>query len=92
MVSLCGSKTRILFCLLAAVGLFAFFFVEWNQTAFTLYRNSVMDESTRIHVATFDASDGHKYNMENCDIARSLFGTQQGVRVRYWCEKGRFNK
>ena len=60
------------------------------SNAFTLYRNSVTDARMRIHVATFDAADGADYNNENCDVARELFAGQDGVTVRYWCEKGRF--
>jgi hypothetical protein len=58
--------------------------------SYTLYRNSPMDKNMRIHVATFDAVDGDRYNVENCQTARTLFEGQPGVRVRYWCEKGRF--
>ena len=50
------------------------------------------DENSRIHVATFDASDGNDYNSENCEIAMDLFRNQEGVTVKYWCEKGRFKK
>ena len=59
---------------------------------YTLYRNSVTDggETMRIHVASFDASDGNDYNSSNCEIARQLFQQQDGVKVRYWCEKGPF--
>lgn len=49
----------------------------------------------RIHVATFDAHVGgdeenRAYNFENCQIAKSLFEGQPGVRVTYVCEEGRF--
>ena len=59
---------------------------------YTLYRNSSTTggDSMRIHVATFDSKDGEDYNRENCDTARQLFVAQEGVIVRYWCEKGRF--
>jgi hypothetical protein len=46
----------------------------------------------RIHVATFDAADGDKYNRENCNLARDLFAQQPGVTVKYWCETGRFRR
>lgn len=59
---------------------------------FTLYRNSVLDPTMRIHIATFDTSEGERYNAENCNIAADLFSSQQGVTVRYWCEPGRFQK
>ena len=57
---------------------------------FTLYRNSPIDKTMRIHVATFNARAGEKYNAENCDIAAGLFVAQGGVTVRYWCERGPF--
>jgi hypothetical protein len=58
----------------------------------TLYRNSVTDPSMRIHVATFDATDGEKYNNGNCEQARELFQAQPGVKTRFWCEKGKYRK
>jgi hypothetical protein len=59
---------------------------------FTLYRNSPIDATMRIHMATFDSEDGEAYNRVNCDIAVDLFMKQPGVTARYWCEKGRFRK
>lgn len=61
-----------------------------DASSFTLYRNSVLNDGARIHVATFDAADGEAYNRENCAAAASLFGGQPGTRTRFWCEKGRF--
>jgi hypothetical protein len=46
----------------------------------------------RLHVATFDAKDGEKYNQENCEIARELFQKEDGVITKFWCEKGVFRK
>jgi hypothetical protein len=63
-----------------------------NSASYTLYRGSVVGENLRIHVATFDASDGETYNRENCQTAADLFARQQGVRVRYWCEKGGYRR
>ncbi len=59
---------------------------------FSLYRNSVTDENMRIHVATFDASDGESYNRGNCEQAQALFQGQSGVKTKFWCEKGSFRK
>jgi hypothetical protein len=56
---------------------------------YTLYRTSVVPGITRIHVATFDATEGGAYNKETCEIARGLFQRQPGVVVLYFCEKGR---
>ena len=63
-----------------------------ESTSFTLYRNSILDENMRIHVATFDASDGDRYNKENCNQAQELFQKQPAVKTKFWCEKGSFKK
>ncbi|HEV7344289.1 MAG TPA: hypothetical protein VGN60_01465 [Devosia sp.] len=59
---------------------------------YTLYRNSALDPSMRIHVASFDSGDGAEYNQENCQVAADLFGGQTGISTRFWCEKGRFEQ
>ena len=62
-----------------------------DNDVYTLYRGSaVRNSEMRIHIATFDATDGENYNKTNCFIAAGLFENQPGVSVRYWCEKGRF--
>lgn len=70
-----------------------------QETTYTLYRSSISPniigepkklENMRIHVATFDSNERDPYNQENCRIAMDLFQSQQGVMVRYWCEKGRY--
>jgi hypothetical protein len=58
---------------------------------YTLYRNSVLDASMRIHIATFDAEEGEDYNAENCNIAADLFQRQPDVETRFWCEPGRYH-
>ena len=65
-----------------------------DNTVFTLYRNSVTTggEEMRLHVATFDSSDGERYNRGNCEQAQILFQSQQGVKTKFWCEKGRYKK
>ena len=64
------------------------------------------DDTLRIHVATFDAThldaaQNAKYNLANCKFAHDLFTSSQphyhgsifgGIKIRYWCEKGRFRK
>jgi len=59
---------------------------------FVLYRNSITNESTRLHVATFDSADGEEYNRGNCEQALQLFQAQPGVKTKFWCEKGRYRK
>ena len=61
-----------------------------DATAYTLYRSSLVIENARLHVATFDAADGARYNNENCLSARDLYQRQEGVKTTFWCEKGRF--
>ena len=65
-----------------------------SDNVYTLYRSSATlgGGIARIHVATFDASDGQRYNMENCETAMKLFSQQPSVTVKYWCEKGRYKK
>ena len=63
-----------------------------SSSTYTLYRNSVTDSLMRVHIATFDSTDGAKYNQENCQIAQELFQKQVGVITKFWCEKGRFSK
>lgn len=63
-----------------------------DENVYTLYRNSVTDRALRIHIATFDANEGHAYNMENCQLAADLFAGQSGVSVRFWCERGRYRR
>ncbi len=73
--------------------LISLFLMSCSQNeSYTLYRNSVIDKTMRLHVATFDAKDGEKYNQENCEIARELFQKQDGVITKFWCEKGVFRK
>lgn len=57
--------------------------------AYTLYRSSVIGPE-RIHVGSFDTKGGNDYNEANCRLAGDLFQQQPGVKVRFWCEKGRF--
>jgi hypothetical protein len=51
-----------------------------NAATYTLYRNSVVLENARIHVATFDAAAAEQYNSENCRVASDLFQQQPGVK------------
>ncbi len=68
-----------------------FFPVPEGRVA-ALYRSSRDFPEMRIHIATFDADEKFEYNWENCQVAAGLFQEQPGVKVRYWCEKGRYRK
>lgn len=59
-------------------------------TKYTLYRNSFFDPKSRIHVATFDAQEKGTYNQENCFDAVKLYMNQEGIKTKFWCEKGGF--
>jgi len=63
-----------------------------DGSTYTLYRNSTLDAGMRVHIATFDASDGEAYNRENCGIVRDRMQSQPGIITRFWCEKGRYQK
>ena len=75
-----------------------------SDNTYTLYRewldiqSQEVDNSKRIHVATFDAAYDATYNFANCRFAEELFNAKQphkahtGKRIRYWCEKGRFRE
>lgn len=63
-----------------------------DDSTFTLYRSSVTDPLMRVHIATFDTDNKAAYNQGNCDLARDLFQKQDGVKVKFWCEKGRYRK
>lgn len=64
-----------------------------NDAVFTLYRNSPIDASMRIHVASFDTRDSApNYNQENCTTVADVMQSQPRVTARYWCEKGRYRE
>jgi hypothetical protein len=79
---------QLAFLIMTAVGLSAC----GAESTYTLYRNSITDENMRLHVATFDSSDGDAYNRENCAVAKELFQAQPAVRTKFWCEKGRYRR
>jgi hypothetical protein len=64
-----------------------------NEEIYTLYRNSAVDETVRIHMATFDTDDGpktHLRNMTNCMYVQKLFQDQPHETNKFWCEKGAY--
>jgi hypothetical protein len=83
-----------IFFKLAAILLALLLLTACGDGTYTLYRSSptLGGGIARIHVATFDADEGQRYNMENCEIAMELFKSQQGLTVKYWCEKGKYKK
>ena len=78
----------------AVIGVVIGWFGHATRTgvAYTLYRNSPLESTARIHIATFDADESDNYNNENCQQAQSLFQQQPGVTNKFWCEKGRYRR
>lgn len=87
-----GASTRSIVAVFGLLLAFSALAATDAGQTFTLYRNSVLNPKMRIHVATFDADDGAAYNSGNCNQAQSLFEAQDGVKTKFWCEKGRFKK
>jgi hypothetical protein len=79
-----------------AIPLVVLLLMACGENSYTLYRSSPVPTDDlslrRVHVATFDAYENQSYNQENCQTAASLFQSQPGVIVKYWCEKGEFKK
>ncbi|MDP1731123.1 MAG: hypothetical protein Q8L54_08110 [Devosia sp.] len=63
-----------------------------RSPTYTLYRNSPVDASMRVHVATYDANDRGSFNQGNCRHASDLLNKQGVVGVKWWCEEGRFRE
>jgi hypothetical protein len=78
--------------ILLSLSLLALAGCDSGNEIFTLYRNSGTNENMRIHVASFDATDGEVYNRGNCEQAQLLFQAQPEVKTKFWCEKGAFKK
>ena len=69
---------------------------------FTLYRNSGVDPTLRIHFATFNANESARdYNLTNCQMASRLLNAnieelakaenrKSPAGVGFWCEPGTF--
>jgi hypothetical protein len=67
-----------------------------ESKVYTLYRSGSVDETMRLHVATFDADDGsnsESYNRNNCDTIKTLRGeVSEAFKNKYWCEKGYYKE
>ena len=61
---------------------------------YTLYRNSPLDKTFRIHIATFDSKEGYDdklYNYENCERAKIAFENDPVfVGAKFFCDIGRY--
>lgn len=69
----------------------------------TLYRNSILDTSMRIHFASFDAPDKGTFNIDNCEMVARILnanliasaeaeGKAPHSSVGFWCEIGSYRK
>jgi hypothetical protein len=75
-----------------------------EAAVFTLYRNSPLDVSLRVHWATFDVKDTDPtYNQNNCMMAARLLnanvtataeakGKLRYRGVGFWCEPGTYKE
>jgi hypothetical protein len=72
-----------------------------DEGVYTLYR-TLDNEYMRVHVATFDANqvdaaEREKFNSQTCQAVADMFTAElkrgrMGLKVKFWCEKGRFRK
>lgn len=63
---------------------------DGDRDVWTLYRNSPIDLSARVHWATFDADEPRDYNLRNCQMAADLLNKQAPRGIRWWCGAGRY--
>jgi hypothetical protein len=60
-----------------------------TESIYSLYRTSLVDGVAKVHIATFDTTNGGDYNLENCQLTAELFQNQPNVETKFWCEQGR---
>lgn len=69
----------------------------------TLYRNSMLDPSMRIHFASFDAPDKAPFNIDNCEMVARIMnanvdassakeGKPRNAALGFWCERGGYSE
>ena len=72
-------------------------------TSSTLYRNSPLDPSERVHWASFNANESGDYNLGNCTMDAKLLnanvaasakaeGKEPNDGVGFWCEPGEYKE
>lgn len=68
----------------------------------TLYRNSILDPSMRVHFASFNAPDKAPFNIDNCEMVARIMnanvdassakeGKPRNQSAGFWCESGDFS-
>jgi hypothetical protein len=74
-----------------------------SGASYTLYRNSPLDPTERVHWASFDANESGDYNRGNCMMAARLLnanvaasakaeGKEPYDGVGFWCELGAYKE
>ena len=66
-----------------------------EDSVFTLYRNNHLNPFIRVHIATFDSTNGERFNSFNCQKAMSYFqkaAIERTSKAKIWCEKGYFRE
>lgn len=74
-----------------------------DENTATLYRNSPLSNSMRVHWATFDTADGLDHNLGNCGMAARILnanieasaraeGKEPFQDVGFWCETGGYSE
>lgn len=69
----------------------------------TLYRNSLLDPTMRVHFASFNAPDKAPYNIDNCEMVARIMnanvdasaakeGKPRNQSAGFWCERGSFSQ
>jgi hypothetical protein len=61
-----------------------------DTIVYTLYRNSVVMEGARFHVATFDSTESERYNNDNCLTPVTCFSNNRASRQRFGAKKENF--
>lgn len=71
------------------------------DNSYTLYRNSPLGLSDRVHFATFNANESAEFNGGNCGMTARLLnanfvasakadGKEPMAGAGFWCEKGKY--
>lgn len=69
----------------------------------TLYRNSMLDPTMRVHFASFNAPDKAPFNIDNCEMVARIMnanvdasaakeGKPRNQSAGFWCERGNFSE
>jgi len=58
-----------------------------GDSAYTLYRSSVVDGVGQVPVAAFNFNKGGDFNRESCEYTRQLYAAQPGISTHFWCTK-----